>query len=154
MNRLLLENYIKSIIENIEINELHVFDFDMTLYDHSSKSWIQEVITQLRSSIERPEVRVILCTARSKEEKYILKTEELLNDNDMSLADFDDCYFKSSSRKEGAPKYKSYVILDEVYANKKIKKVKFWDDREDTLEQVKIDLKNYNRRISYEAIKP
>ena len=79
MSYLLLENYIKSIIEKNKIKELHVFDFDMTLYDNDKEEGIKEIIRQLKISLKNPNVRVILCTARSNEEKYILETEELLH---------------------------------------------------------------------------
>lgn len=153
MSYLLLENYIKSIIEKNKIKELHVFDFDMTLYDNDKEEGIKEIIRQLKISLKNPNVRVILCTARSNEEKYILETEELLQQNDLCLLDFDDCYFKSINRKEKTPDYKSNVILDEVCSNSNIIKVKFWDDREDTLEKVENDLKKYNSKIEYVAIK-
>lgn len=153
MNYLLLENYIKSIIAKIDIDELHVFDFDMTLYDNNKENWIQEVINQLKQSLANPKIRVILCTARLNEEQCILETEELLRDTNLSLLDFDDCYFKSINKKERTPYYKSNVILDEVCANKNILTVKFWDDRADTLEQVRKDLENYNPDIIYIPVK-
>ena len=153
MNNILLENYIKSIIEENQINELHVFDFDMTLYDHDKESWILKTIRQLKKSLKNPQIRVILCTARTNKHKYILETERLLNKNNMSLKDFDECYFKSYHRKEKVPAYKSCVILDELYANNSIKTVKFWDDREDSLEQVEKNIKNYNKDIIYTSIK-
>lgn len=153
MNYLLLENYIKSIIEKIDIDELHVFDFDMTLYDNNKESWIQEIIDQLKQSLANPKIRVILCTACPKKEQYILETEELLHDINLSLLDFDDCYFKSINKKESTPHYKSNVILDEVCANKNILTVKFWDDRADTLKQVKKDLEKYNPDIIYIPVK-
>ena len=79
MNNILLENYIKSIIEENQINELHVFDFDMTLYDHDKESWILKTIRQLKKSLKNPQIRVILCTARTNQHKYIIETESLLN---------------------------------------------------------------------------
>mgnify|MGYP001215015280 CR=1 FL=1 len=153
MNNILLENYIKSIIEENQINELHVFDFDMTLYDHNKENWISKTVRQLKESLQSPQTRVILCTARTNKSKYILETEKLLNKNNMSLKDFDECYFKSAHRKEKTPVYKSNVILDEVSANYSIKKVMFWDDRSDSLNQVKDDLKSFDNRIQYTAIK-
>jgi len=153
MNNILLENYIKSIIEENQINELHVFDFDMTLYDHDKESWILKTIRQLKDSLQNPQIRVILCTARTNKHRYILETESLLNKNNMSLKDFDECYFKSSHRKEKTPIYKSNVILDEVTSNYNIKKVMFWDDRADTLNQVENDLKSFDDKIQYTAVK-
>ena len=153
MNNILLENYIKSIIEENQINELHVFDFDMTLYDHDKKDWIQKIINNLKISLNNPKVRVVLCTARTRDNKTIIKTEFLLNKNNMSLVDFDECYFKSAFRKQKVPEYKSEVILDEVSSNNNILKVKFWDDRQDTLEKVEKDLKSFNKKIIYKAIK-
>ena len=153
MNNILLENYIKSILNQNQINSLHVFDFDMTLYDHNKEDWIQNIIAELRNSFSDPKVRVILCTARTNKSEYILSTEELLNQNNMSLNDFDQCYFKSAYRKEKAPIYKSHVILDEICANDNITYVKFWDDRADTLEQVRVDLEKHNSNIEYTPIK-
>ena len=152
MNNILLENYIKSIIEENQINELHVFDFDMTLYDNNKKSFILKIVRQLKLSIQNPQVRVILCTARTNRSEFILSTEKLLNQNDMSLIDFDECYFKSDYRKEKVPIYKSNVILDEVTANYNIIKVMFWDDRSDTLNQVKDDLEAFDKNIQYTYI--
>ena len=153
MNNILLENYIKSIIEENQINELHVFDFDMTLYNHDKESWILKTVNQLKESIQNPQARVILCTARTNSTKYILATEKLLNQNNMSLIDFDECYFKSRYRREKTPIYKSNVILDEITANYNIIKVMFWDDRADTLNQVKDDLKAFDNNIEYIPIK-
>ena len=85
-NNILLENYIKSIIEENQINELHVFDFDKTLYDHDKESWILKTIRQLKDSLQNPKIRVILCTARSNKHRYILETESLLNKNNMSFS--------------------------------------------------------------------
>jgi hydroxymethylpyrimidine pyrophosphatase-like HAD family hydrolase len=154
MSYLLLENYIKSIIEKNTIKELHVFDFDMTLYNHNKKDWFEDVMLNLKKSLKDPSVRVILCTAREKSENFILKTEKLLSTRKMSLEDFNECYFKSIHRKEKTPIYKSNVILDEVSSNTNIVKVKFWDDREDTLNQVKKDLKKYNENIIYIPVNP
>ena len=153
MSILLLENYIKNIIEEKSISTLHVFDFDMTLYDSYKKSWLDKTLNQLKNSFDSPEIRTILCTARSKESMYIIETEKILNQNNMSLLDFDECYFKSTNRKEKVPAYKSCVILDELYANNSIKTVKFWDDREDSLEQVEKDIKNYSKDITYTPVK-
>lgn len=153
MNNILLENYIKSILDQNKINSLHVFDFDMTLYNHEKKDWIQKVVKQLKKSLQSPKVRVILCTARTNKPEYILDTENLLNQNNMSLKDFDYCYFKSANRKEKTPRYKSNVILDEICANDNITIVKFWDDRKDTLDQVKVDIEKYNNKIEYIPVK-
>lgn len=153
MNYLLLENYIKSVLEQNQIKTLHVFDFDMTLYDHDKKDWIKKVVLELKVSLQDPTIRVVLCTARSNEDKHIKETELLLKQNNMSLKDFDFCYFKSINRKESTPVYKSNVILDEICANNNIETVKFWDDREDTLQKVKSDLKSYNENINYIPIK-
>lgn len=149
MNYLLLESYIKSVIAQNQIKALHVFDFDMTLYNHDKNDWIKKVILDLQKSLRDPSVRVILCTARSNREKYIEETEDLMKQNNMSLEDFDDCYFKSTNRKESTPEYKSNVILDEVSANEDIKEVKFWDDRADTLEKTGEDLGKHNKKIKY-----
>ena len=153
MHNILLENYIKSILSQNQINSLHVFDFDMTLYDHKKKDWMQNIVSELQNSLNNPQVRVILCTARTNKEKYILDTESLLNQNNMSLKDFDQCYFKSANRKERTPIYKSNVILDEICANDNITFVKFWDDRKDTLEQTRIDLEKYSKKIIYTPIR-
>ena len=153
MNNILLENYIKSFLNQNQINELHVFDFDMTLYDHDKESWINKVMLELKSSLQNPSIRVILCTARTNDVKYINSTEELLNQANMSLKDFDQCYFKSAYRKENAPTYKSHVLLDEVCANNNITTVKFWDDRQDTLQKVGEDLKSHNQNIQYVPVK-
>jgi len=153
MNYILLENYIKSMLKNNKINSLHVFDFDMTLYNHDTESWIDKVILELKSSLEDPQTRVILCTARTNNIEYINSTEKLLNQINMSLENFDQCYFKSAYRKESAPTYKSHVILNEICANNYITSVKFWDDREDTLQKVENDLKNHNQNIQYIPVK-
>lgn len=149
MNNILLENYIKSVLQQNQIKSLHVFDFDMTLYNHNKNDWIKKVILQLKESLRDPSIRVILCTARSNKDKYIKETEELLNQNNMSLEDFDYCYFKSTNRKESTPVYKSNVILDEICANKDITTVKFWDDREDSLKKSGEDLKKHSKKIKY-----
>ena len=153
MNNILLENYIKSILKQNQINSLHVFDFDMTLYDHDKKCWIEDVIADLRASLSNPQTRVILCTARTNDTQYIEDTERLLNQNNMSLKQFDQCYFKSVYRKENAPTYKSHVILDEICANSNIISVKFWDDREDTLQKTGVDLRQHNQNIEYIPVK-
>ena len=153
MNNILLENYIKSFLKQNQINSLHIFDFDMTLYDHDKESWIEHVILDLKESLENPQTRVILCTARTNGVEYIEATEKLLKQNNMSLNNFDQCYFKSTYRKESVPIYKSHVVLDEVCANNDILTVKFWDDREDTLQKVGIDLKNHNQSIEYIPVK-
>jgi hypothetical protein len=125
----------------------------MTLYDHDKEDWIKKVVLELQISLQDPTIRVILCTARSNEDEHIKKTELLLKQNDLSLEDFDFCYFKSINRKESTPVYKSNVILDEVCANNNIETVKFWDDREDTLQRVASDLKTYNKNINYIPVK-
>jgi len=153
MSYLLLENYIKSILDQNQIKTLHVFDFDMTLYDHDNKDWIKKVVTDLQASLKDSTIRVILCTARSNKDEHIRETETLLNQVSMSLQDFDYCYFKSINRKQNTPDYKSNVILDEVCANNSIETVKFWDDREDTLRKVESDLKSYNKDIMYIPVK-
>lgn len=153
MSNLLLENYIKYIIKKEPINKLHIFDFDMTLYDHEKEDWIKKIVIELQKSLKDPQTRVILCTARTNKTEFITSTEKLLNQNNMSLNDFDQCYFKSAYRKERAPVYKSHVILDEVCANDNIAYVKFWDDRGDTLEQVRIDLEKHDSNIEYTPVK-
>ena len=153
MNNILLENYIKSFLNQNQINELHVFDFDMTLYDHDKNSWIDQTMSELKASLKNPQIRVILCTARTNGVEYINATEILLNQANMSLNDFDQCYFKSSYRKENAPTYKSHVILDEVCANNNITTVKFWDDRQDTLNKAGEDLKRHRQNIQYIPVK-
>jgi len=153
MNYLLLENYIKTILDQNQIKNLHVFDFDMTLYDHDKEDWIKNVVLELQNSLQDPTVRVVLCTARSNEDDHIKETESLLRQNNMTLEDFDHCYFKSTNREESTPSYKSNVILDEVCANRNIKVVKFWDDREDTLQKVKTDLALHDKNISYIPVK-
>jgi hypothetical protein len=153
MNYKLLENYIKAVLDQSQIKTLHVFDFDMTLYDHDKEDWIKKVVLELKNSLQDRSTRVILCTARSNKDEYIKKTESLLKQNNMSLEDFDYCYFKSTNRKESTPNYKSNVILDEVCANNSIETVKFWDDREDTLQKVESDLKAYNKNIDYIPVK-
>lgn len=150
---ILLENYIKSVLQQHQINALHIYDFDMTLYDHDKESWIDHVILDLKKSLSDPQVRVILCTARTNDIAHIQATEKLLNQNNMTLRDFDQCYFKSAYRKENAPTYKSHVVLDEICANSNILKVKFWDDREDTLQKTGDDLKNHNQNIEYVPVK-
>ena len=153
MNYLLIENYIKSILKQNQINKLHVFDFDMTLYNHDKDDWMQEIINELKKSFENPQVRVILCTARTNNSEEIISTEKLLNQNNMSLNDFDQCYFKSAYRKENTPTYKSHVILDEICANDNITLVKFWDDREDTLKQVRNNLEKHKLNVEYIPVK-
>mgnify|MGYP001337519083 CR=1 FL=1 len=153
MSILLLENYIKNIIEEKPISALHVFDFDMTLYDSYKKRWLDKTLSQLKKSFDTPEVRTILCTARSKESSYIIETEKILNQNNMSLLDFDECYFKSVNRKEKVSVYKSNVILDELKSNRLIEIVKFWDDKTDSLMQTKKDIKSYNKDIVYIPVK-
>ena len=153
MSNILLENYIKAIIEENIIDELHVFDFDMTLYSHTKKDWIQKTLNKLKDSLANPKARVILCTARSNSSEYILSTEKLLNQVGMSLNNFDYCYFKSVNRKENAPTYKSCVILDEVCANNQIKTVAFWDDRQDSLDITGDKLKKYDNKIKYHSFK-
>ena len=153
MSILILENYIKSIIEENQINTLHVYDFDMTLYNHNKKNWFDEVLNELNNSLSNPKIRTILCTARSKNADYIFKTESMLKKKGMSLLDFDECYFKSDNRKEKVSIYKSCVILDEICSNSNLINVKFWDDRKETLDQVKVDLENHERIIEYTPIK-
>ena len=153
MNNILLENYIKCFLQKSQVNTLHVFDFDMTLYNHDNESWISQVIEDLKESLSNPNIRVILCTARTNNADQINSTEILLNQINMSLTDFDQCYFKHQYRKENTPLYKSNVILDEVCANSNIITVKFWDDREDTLRKVEEDLKSHNKNIEYIPVK-
>ena len=57
MSNILLENYIKAIIEENVINELHVFDFDMTLYSHTNKDWIQKTLNELKNSLSNTKAR-------------------------------------------------------------------------------------------------
>jgi len=153
MNNILLENYIKSFLNQNQINTLYVFDFDMTLYDHNKKGWINHVVADLKKSFKDPQVRVVLCTARTNDAQEINNTEKLLNQINITLSDFDQCYFKSAYRKERTPVYKSHVIVDEICANNNITIVKFWDDREDTLRKAGIDLKSHNKNITYIPIK-
>ena len=161
MSSILLKKIISNIIkENLENTKkkLHVFDFDMTLYNTDNKTWNEEVLNNLYNSIEDENTRVILCTARLLDDETIDITEELLNTKEISLFSnsqyqyiFNDYYFKPKSKNDNAPKYKAFVISDEV-SMFNIDEVKFWDDREDTLKQVEKELKDLE--VNYQGIKP
>ena len=160
MNKKNIKKYINYIIkENLQITKqkLYVFDFDMTLYNPHKKVWNELVLDKLYKSISDKSIRVILCTARTSNKEYLNKTEEILNTKEISLFNndyqytFDNYYFKSEFRKENVPKYKSFVILDEVSMSN-INEVKFWDDRDDTLLEVEKVLSDLN--VEYEGIKP
>ena len=73
MSNLLLENYIKYIIKKEPINTLHIYDFDMTLYDHKKEGWIKNIVAELQNSLGYPQTRVILCTARTNKAEYIIQ---------------------------------------------------------------------------------
>ena len=160
MRNKIIKNYIKYIIkESLQSTKqkLYVFDFDMTLYNPHKKSWNELVLNELYKAIKDDSIRVILCTARTLNNEYLKKTEEILNIKEISLFNndyqytFEDYYFKSEFRKEKVTKYKSFVILDEV-SMFDINEVKFWDDREDTLLEVEKVLSDLN--VEYEGIKP
>ena len=71
----------KYIIKKEPINTLHIYDFDMTLYDHEKEDLIRNIVAELKNSLSNPQIRVILCTARTNKSEYIMSTEKLLNQN-------------------------------------------------------------------------
>ena len=155
MSIFLLEEYIKKIIkeEKNSTTILHVFDFDMTLYDPNKEEWINEVLEELYRSINNPSIRTILCTARSDKNSIIKDTELILNEKGISLFNeseyentFDKYYFKPESERISVPKYKSNVITQEALSNG-VDVVKFWDDRKDSLKEAEKSLSDY--RIEY-----
>lgn len=136
MSLYLLENYIKSVLKDNLNFELHVYDFDHTLYDPDSESWNENIVNSLEKSLKDKKTITILCTARPKNKDLINKTNELLRKKEISLKNFNRYYFMTNDF-SSVPEYKFNCIQSEINKNNKINKVIFWDDREDTLFYVK-----------------
>ena len=125
MSILLLENYIKYILkENKEfIKKLHIFDFDATMYDSESNTWIESVVSIAKSSIEDQSTLAILCTARIKKPDVINETSGLLRDKGLY---FENKFFMPENFNGSTPEYKTKTIQNILDKNLHINEVSFW----------------------------
>jgi predicted phosphatase len=137
----LLEKYIYTIInEDILItkelhncDELHIFDFDMTLYNPNEKKWIKEVVEEAEKAINNKNNITVLCTARTNTEDITTETIRLLKDKGLI---FNHHCFKPEKRKMSTPKYKAEAVENLLNKYKDLSSVYFWDDRQDNLNAV------------------
>jgi len=131
----LLEKYIYTIIneEKLITKELHVFDFDMTLYNPNEKEWIEEVVREAKKSIDSKNNITVLCTARTNTEELTSETIQLLSSKEIV---FDHYCFKPEKRKMSTPEYKAKAVENLLNKYKDLSSVYFWDDRQDNLNAV------------------
>ena len=144
----LLENYIINIIKENETikKELHIFDFDMTLYDPHKKMWLENVVEEARRQMQKNNSITALCTARTKEKSIIFNTIKLLEDKELK---FDYYSFKPANIKMSAPFYK-YKSVNNIIKNiEDLYLLSFWDDRQDNLDAVSISAKENNINYIY-----
>lgn len=146
----LLENYIINIIkENKTIKkELHIFDFDMTLYDPHKKVWLENVVEEAKKQIKNKNSITALCTARTKNKSTVENTIDLLRSKGLR---FDYYAFKPSNIKMTAPTYKFKAVNKMIKRSEELSLISFWDDRQDNLDAVE-SLSNQNK-INYKPNK-
>lgn len=122
------------------IEEIHIYDFDDTLFDtNGSQEFIEEISQEAKRSINNPKVVTALCTAREGDKETIEITRGLLESEGIV---FDYHIFK--------PHYilKPNCIYKEIFAAKLIgnhpeaSKLVLWDDCEDNLDYVGITVRN------------
>ena len=131
----LLEKYIYTIIneEKLITKELHIFDFDMTLYNPNKKEWIEEIVQEAKKVINNKNNITVLCTARTNTKEITSETISLLTDNGLV---FNHYCFKPEKRKMSTPKYKAEAVENLLNKYKDLSSVCFWDDRQDNLDAV------------------
>lgn len=131
----LLEKYIYTIIneEKLITKELHIFDFDMTLYNPNEEKWIEEVVEEAKKAIDSKNNITVLCTARTNTKKLTSETVQLLSSKGIV---FDHYCFKPEKRKMSTPKYKAEAVENLLNKYKDLSSVYFWDDRQDNLDAV------------------
>ena len=144
----LLENYIINIIKENETikKELHIFDFDMTLYDPHKKVWLENVVEEARKQIQRSNSITALCTARTKEKETVFNTTKLLEEKGL---EFDYYSFKPTNIKMSAPFYKYKSVNNIINNIDDLSLISFWDDRQDNLDAVSISAKENNINYIY-----
>ena len=144
----LLENYIINIITENEIikKELHIFDFDMTLYDPYKKEWLENVVEEARKQMEKNNSITALCTARTEEKETVFNTTMLLEDKALK---FDYYSFKPANIKMSAPFYKYKSVKNIIKNINELSLISFWDDRQDNLDAVNILAKENNINYIY-----
>jgi len=131
------------------IEQIHVFDFDDTLFDtFNTETFIDEICNVAKSSIDNPTVATALCTARRGEKETVIRTKSLLKNKGLV---FDYHIFKPEDFD-----YENYVFK-ELYISKLIDKfpsaavLAFWDDCDLNLNHVKTSVTE--KGLSYIPIK-
>lgn len=127
----LLENYIKLVLkENINLPKtLHIFDFDHTLYNPDTKTWMEDIVQKAKDSFNNPNTITILCTARDN--RFKRDALNLLRQKNIS---FDHYLFNTKSETDYI--YKHKAIRNFLNQHPQVDNVKFWDDLSDNLESV------------------
>lgn len=149
----LLENYIYNIIKENETikKELHIFDFDMTLYDPHKGEWLENVVEEARKQIANKDSITALCTARTKNKSTVTNTINLLRSKGLR---FDYYTFKPSNIKMTAPEYKSKAVnkmIKRIKRSEELSLISFWDDRQDNLDEV--ESLSIQHKINYKSNK-
>lgn len=130
MFKKLLVEYIKEKAIQSKNKELHVYDFDHTLYKEDSKTWIEETVSAARNSISHKNTISIICTAREKNQKEDLH-KHLLTKN----LKFDDVFMYN--KKEPVSIYKSNVVEKIINSsNFKITNIVLWEDNEENISEI------------------
>ena len=139
--------------------ELHVYDFDGTLYDSprlrrdrpdwwfSAKSlagygapgrdgkWILDTVVEARRSIRAPWVRTALLTGRPKHREMVKVIKRMLSS---ARLPFNRIQLKPLVPPGNTPKYKAEKVYEWLQAEPSITKVVFYDDLQENLDAVEM----------------
>ena len=115
------------------INNLHIYDFDETLFKNDTQEWNENIVDLAKNSKARVNTLSVLCTARSNNHNVVRQTKDLLMTKNLY---FDKYIFKPESANLHNAIYKEIYIARILDLNKSIKSVFFWDDCEINLDFV------------------
>lgn len=144
----IIKEYIRSILkeEKEKDKTLYVFGFVDSLYNYRKDRWNESVISDIKKANSDPNGITVLCTARAESEELVQQTMSSLRSRNIK---FDYNIFRSKNIQGTTPQYKTRSILKLLDTIPNVKKLYFWDDREDVLQ----DLMVITKKVKYVPIK-
>jgi len=155
------------------INRINMFDFDMTLFKSTSapKSWdtrasgfwynseaslnqlyyddklntlwIEDIVKEVKKSMNDPTCLTVMCTARSDADEIIYVTNELLRLKGLEF-DYNCLFYKPQKFKGSTAQYKANVAKTLLNSYSFCNELHFWEDNLDNLAAVKKLIDNNN----------
>jgi hypothetical protein len=176
MSRIIVAGRVYRMESQFEGTELHVFDFDGTLFkspekpswwphrswwsnaesllppcvpeEPSASWWVSDVVSQAKKSIRSDEAYTLMLTARVQD-AFDDRITDLLHQKDLL---FDELRFKHAAH-ENTPKYKARHIRSVADKFPELTEIHIWDDSPNNLETVQQELEDVGYEVVLHGVK-